>query len=113
MISFDKDLKTLGFVLALCALAEPSRRRRDAERKLKREQDARERKECRQARRQAQERAKKERAARPPAPPKKPRRRWSDEIYEHYEKHGYWRGSGGGAWTSSKHPDDWEHPHLK
>lgn len=41
------------------------------------------------------------------------RRRWRDEIYEQYERNGYWSGTGDGAWTSSKHPDEWEHPHLK
>lgn len=113
MLSFDKDMKTLGFVLLLAAMGEPARRRREKEKERTRQraQEDKKRHEARKKEERRRRRAERERNA-PPSTPTEDRR-WPDEVYEHYRQHGYWRGSGGGSWTSSKHPDDWEHCHLK
>jgi len=39
---------------------------------------------------------------------------WRDEATKEWRENGRWsRMVGGGFVTSSKDPDDWEHPHLK
>ena len=39
---------------------------------------------------------------------------WRDDAHREWREKGSWsRMLGGGFVTSSKDPDDWEHPHLK
>ena len=46
--------------------------------------------------------------------PKEPVDKKKLSRHEQYEKYGYWSGYvGGGFATSTKDPDDWEHPYTK
>ena len=39
---------------------------------------------------------------------------WRDDAHQEWREKGRWsRMLGGGFVTSSKDPDEWEHPHLK